>query len=1367
MCESREVPSGKVYRQLFDAQAQLSRSLLAGQTDCQSAEDNNTHCSTSRLLCSSSSREQQQVDDDDDDIDDVIRLPDTVVVDRLSSDIIERLTMKKLEKHKEAMKRFDTELMQLTQVCETQVRTISQELLSFLQEVDLKLDTLRDRMEQMEHLDLQEVCGLWEQVEKEVKLKKTRIMELTHRLTESEAQRTDEIRAVLKKYCYLLEKISFLLPPDVHRLIHTEATMLNQSLLANRRSAARLLLLLQEENLQQESLLRLHWEDCLSRWRRSRVNKVIDRFRSLCSRDEDQQLISVQQMKQTQRDLTEQRQDLINRISSLVPPTCSTALVSDWFNQLSAVNQQIDSVHADSLHQLRCCYEQVWQNGLSEVELCKEALSALQLSEEEVNDIVSSQLLPLIGRNQRQDEERLAALDVCSDSVSRHARSLSRCVFVVMRAAALLWETHNCRLQSREEEVQRHLDDLRHSQQRHLQRKKVRLDDLLGGLRQESSEDALKTSLDRAVLYLQDVKHSCRQCVSDQWEALDRLPSLLLEELLSYSSSLSSFYRLGHTYTPSPEELQNLHLSPTNTTDPETDVEGETQRPEEVKENRPISCQSGTDPAQPRQDWLTESESSLLDLCDISSSVEFTSLRGVVYTGPAFRCPTPNLQQETHLTLFPVELLTRALSRTRTLFLDHLERSFPDVLGLAVAMVTDRKEAACSEQELQLLQLNPQHIQTHIYQPRLAELQLHRQRVDVHCEEVLDVLTSCRTELQELQTSISRRNQEFTVTLSNMEDNVLTVDSSRRLEAVSSTLQDCLDQHIKHTQRYQASYRQMVQTRLEEVRHRTTQLLNSFRLFSEGGDFAPQEVKMFQRRLKDETRQISVTEESICSELEAFESKSLQQVREVSGRFEEKLNFLKSEVKFMEKIQKMISSSQVHIKAEAASSNQQQSVISSWLKEVKNMMENTQVSPDQVCCFLSSVSEDLRRRSQYLDLDPALQVGLAPSARPQSRKQVQSGPPPGLLQPSRTGVDLLDDPVVGVIRSLNRFSLIQEGSAGPAETEERERTAAGQSPVQRPHRSTESVLRGCRSIRTERRFQIFGPKPETDQNPQSFLSSVNSVLWRTNDVLLLAAEEFYRSERLGRFQLLPDSLDQWADSTQQRLLGYQEQARRFLSTSREDLVDQLSVFQDLVCSASSVLISNHERRQRAELMEEVVNVGELRASLRDDELQTLISREELRQQHLHSATCCSHLELQECVRARGEEFVTSLASLTEKLLHQLDDLLTPTETEETIVTMETGAEPGTCTGRRTWPGVSYLSSADPPSSATTATITTSRCTLGHLTVIEQRDTAVKRFEQLIRSELLRSNSDKRRQLREIQSWNTHWRQQIHTLTHTH
>lgn len=113
--------------------------------------------------------------------------------------------------------------------------------------------------------------------------------------------------------------------------------------------------------------------------------------------------------------------------SSLVPPSCSTGEVSDWFNQLTAVNQEIgnnlqisvcvfvwldsflfafsictyknlkthdsfttwlqshrvcvcvfvilcvwsDSLHADFLNQLRCCYEQTWQDRLAEVERCE------------------------------------------------------------------------------------------------------------------------------------------------------------------------------------------------------------------------------------------------------------------------------------------------------------------------------------------------------------------------------------------------------------------------------------------------------------------------------------------------------------------------------------------------------------------------------------------------------------------------------------------------------------------------------------------------------------------------------------------------------------------------------------------------------------------------------------------------------------------------------------------------------------------------------------------------------------------------------------------------------------------------------------
>ncbi|KAK2838233.1 hypothetical protein Q5P01_015445 [Channa striata] len=1382
MCESRAVPSGKVYRQVFDAQVQLSRSLLAGRrhtrTVCPSAEDS----ASSRLLCSSSSREELVGDDEEHE--EVYRLPDTVVVDRPSSDIIQRVKDKRSQRHKETLKQLDSELTELTEVCETQVRMFSQQLLSSLQEVDLRLDTLKVRIEQLDHVSLQDVYGLWEQVEQEEKQKKLRITELKHKLTECENQRSDKIRAVLRTYCQLLDKISFLSSPDVHRLIHTEATMLNQSLLANRRSAARLLLLLQEENLQQESLLRLHWDECLSRWKRRRVREVVDHFRSVCSSDEGHQLISAQQMKETRQALTEQRQDLVDKICSLVPPTCSTALVSDWFNKLTAINQQIDSLQADFLHQLRCCYERKWQDRLAEVERCKDALSALQLSEEEVNDIISSQLLTLIGQSQSQDEEQLAALDVCYDSVARHTLSLSRCVFAFMRGAALLWETHSCTLPRREKEIQQHLDDLQKAQQGLLQRKKVHLNALLAGLRQESSEDALNKSLENTVLYLQDVKHSYTQCVSDQWEVLDCLPALFMEELLNYSSSLSSFYHLDHTYTLDESELVGLSIKPT---------EGE-------------DCAESPDPAQPPHDWLTEAESSLLHLCDISTYIVFTSSKGVVYTGPAFRCSPPDLQQETHLSLFPVELLTHTLSRTRTLFLDHLEQHFREVLSSAIAIVTERKEAVSLEQELQLQQLDPQHIQTHVYTARLAELQLHRQRVDIHCETVMDVLTTCRAELKELQTSISRRNQDFSLSLSNIKEDVLTARSSQRLEVLSFTLQDCVDQHIKYTQTCQTNFRHSLQIRLEDIRNTTTQLLNSFRLFSEGGDFAPQEVKVFQRILKEKIREIGQTEESICSELEAFESRSLKQVKEASQRLEEKLCSLMSEVKFTEKVQKIVSSTQVTIRAEAAGSNQQQSVISSRLEDLRTMLENIQVSPDNIFSLMSSLTEDLKTRCQYLDFE---QEGLALSTHPTSGKHVRSAPVPGLLQPTRTGVDL-EEPAVSCFSSVQQSGLLRVCGVQEvgAEGDDRGQTAAGLSPLQRPNqKSTKnvggvSVRRGGRSITTDRRFQIFGPRAE--QNPRSFSSTVNSVLWKINNILLLVAEEFYCTERLGRFLLVPDTLDQWAESMQQRLLGYQEQARRFLSTSREDFRTQLSVLDKVLHSLPSVLIGNHEERHGMELTKQVgrvreklkdilsasemdkeVNVRQLRASLSKDELQALISKEELRQQQLHSAISSSHLEIQDCIRAGGEKFVTSLASLTEKLIDHLDNLYTPAETDgasarqhkDDTVTTETGADPGQrpTTGNRTSSRIQNLcppanSSADPPSSVTMATTptttTTSSCITGHVGVMEQREAAVKRFEQLISLELSCSDDVKRRQLNELQSWNTHWGQQIHTLKHT-
>lgn len=52
---------------------------------------------------------------------------------------------------------------------------------------------------------------------------------------------------------------------------------------------------------------------------------------------------------------------------------------------------------------------------------------------------------------------------------------------------------------------------------------------------------------------------SCSKCVPDQCQLFDRLPSLCVEEFLSYSSSLSAFYHLDHVYTPVTMETIQTH----------------------------------------------------------------------------------------------------------------------------------------------------------------------------------------------------------------------------------------------------------------------------------------------------------------------------------------------------------------------------------------------------------------------------------------------------------------------------------------------------------------------------------------------------------------------------------------------------------------------------------------------------------------------------------------------------------------------------------------------------------------------------------------------------------------------------------------
>ncbi|XP_028313783.1 coiled-coil domain-containing protein 180 isoform X2 [Gouania willdenowi] len=1283
----------------------MSLSMTSGQkntrTACVSAEDSSTYCSTT-------SRGLQQLDEDDV-TQDVSQLPDTVVKAGLRSDIIERLTEKKQGQHEEALNHLNEELSHITSVYKDEVRTICLQLLTSLQDRDHRLETLKVSMEGLQH-DNTEAGPLWQQVEQEANVTKENIVELKIKLRDCERQQTAQIARVLKKFCDLLVDVGLMPLPDVHRLIHAEAMRVNQSLLANRRSVACLVLRLQEDNLQKEAQLHLLWEEHLYCWRQSQAKEEVKKFRSKFSINQEQhhQLTELTH-------LSQQRRDIISSISSLVPPTCSTTLVADWFNRLTAINQQIDLMHNEHLHLLRCKCEEAWQDLQAEAELSKVALLALQLPDEEVSDMVRSQLLPLIGRRQSEDEERLAALKVRSDTDVRHASHLSNHVLAVMRGMALLWETHCCQLKRREEVLQRDVDKLRRSKHRHLQEYEKRLEELMEEVRQQSTGDTLRVALDNIAHFLKEVKLSHKQCVPDQWQLIDRLPSLLMDELQIYSSNIGSFFHLRDTYRPSSEDLQKLQLSFSNCLDRES--EDFLMKPTKTTLDEPISSQS---PAQDSQDWVLE----VKQLCDISTEVTFTTSRGVVYSGPAFRSPAHNLP-EPHLSLFPEDLLSHTLDRFRLQFLENLEQHFLSVLQSAVTTVTERREAAQSEEQLYLQKLDLQHIKSQVYQPRLDELRLHRRQVARHRQSVANILTSCSKKLTHLQASIGTKNQQLKRAVSELEQDTLSANSIKRLQDIQAALQDIVDQHATDTQRSYNRFRQTVSARLGKERTEISKLLKSFRLFSEGGDCSPEELKQLHMELQEENQRMEDAEENIYSELEAFMSPTLKEVKEASAPLKEKLAGQESELMFTEKIQKMMRSTNILITTKVACSNQQQSEISRLLEDLRRSIEDTQMSPAQTISLLSSLVSKLNTRCQYLDFVAASEP----------------------LKPHR--------------KSQSRVSFKKKSARSQAST----------SAVQPPQKVTTSVCSKrvraiSRSIRANKKYHIFGSSP--DSGSSSFRSVLNTLLWSTNDTLLQTGEDFYFELRGHHsvLQLLPGSADQWVESMQQILLGYQERGSQCEISSRAELVKQLSSLDELLQSLPSVLIGNQERKMEAELqeavgeanqrLEEALTVSErekakvlrdLQPFLNADKLQSLNSVELRRQQQAEDAICRIHLELQDCVRGRGEEFVTSLSSLMEQLLTHAGQLTCDVtqvgshqDAESVAMEMKSNAQHG--------------SSSD----------TTAFNSKLSLRVQEEQEAAVKRFQQLVHTELSLSERNKRQQLSQQQCWNTHWKQEIHTLS---
>ncbi|KAM9446486.1 coiled-coil domain-containing protein 180-like [Clarias gariepinus] len=1293
-------------------------------------------------------------------------LPDRIVSAKTGSDIIERLMEKKQREHNEAVIQLQRDLVALTMRFESLLRETGEDFLIKLSEYDEEVERLIQKTEHigdLEAFSYQDLHELWNSVSHVTAMKRNCIQELDKLFVKYELERAAMITALLQNHTMKLEKISYVMPSGVQRLINNEAMMINQALLANRQAVTKLHLNLMEKDLQKEVLYHQKWQTKLQEWKKIKVADAVSQFKDFMNSPEIQNPKNVQDtlntMRTKQEAYKEQRLKILEEVRNMIPPNSSKSSAADWFSSLSAINEEIDCMHSETITQLREYYENTWQVCFLEVEHFKKELSKCGFTPDEVQDICNSEMVPLIGKCQTQAEESLAAMEEAFKGLAKTAAPLTKSLFKFVHGAANVWEVHCAGLQRTEQQLQDCLDEVSKKYEEKNQKKEAQLDMLMDKLRQESTEEDLKATMQQILNQLEEIKEGCVNFYKEGVDTVDTYPVMVLKEIHIYSIAVSQYFNVNEIYSQNPEELQKLYpsltLGASITTSPSVNI-----CPDAFQEVTP----------QEHAPDLAHAE----EFRDTQNNETFTTVKGNIYSCPVMQCD----DAEEHLNAMEVEMflypsLIAELQRdVRRKFFNHLEERNQEVLNDTVAIMETKKEKLKAELDLRLHLHQPRakRIEMDVYNVRAAELVLHQDRVDRHCQGILQALSDFRNDFNNLQATQRKINEEFRTKVCGMEDALYSATKSETLVKLSASLQFILTEHINDIQESQRQFRRNLENGFKGLREADAQLKKHFKLFAEGGNFTPKEITQYRKSLEKITKLIDSADEALMLDMQSTESKCLGQGKDVFHKFEEKLKFMKTELKFLEKIQSALRNTRIQIKSEVMKSNTQKKMIETVMSELKEKLHaytqqcnlKKRVTSGDIFGLISSLKEELRKRCQYLDcyLNPSVAVpqpdtplqgpaAVAACLRAHKQEKVEDPASDPLLQPSHMGASFINDKAIEVIRGLLSVT---------------------------------------------------------------FRGLITNILWEGNELLLQVAQDFYnkKDHAISRPQHIQQSFELCAEDLNKKLLVYQSHSREYHHDCVQEFCKQLKAVEEIVCTIPEALLTKlhdqyledlrrsstlirqqfKETRQQSE-QKRRKHSSQLSVRLShpgcEEELNRLVTAEDDRQEEQRKTIEDTRVELQACIKSNVDDFVTSLATLTEKLLHQLDNILTIDEIQDGVVEPkrenfttlvrqrqagilpeEQKKRPLLEKGTRVWPGVSYIeytgSSSVTQQKQETATITTVKTTKAHLNVIGVRDTLHQSYERKIMDEFQNVEKSRQKQEAELFCWQEHWRSQLKKLS---
>ncbi|KAK3581902.1 hypothetical protein CHS0354_024214 [Potamilus streckersoni] len=1238
----RVVPSGKIYRQLFDAQVQLNRSLTKIHRDSSAPQPRFQKRGVTSVPLVHLSKEEikhgllgerqrtwvdgfpndpyvenpvvykqyaeyinTKLRESDSSIagKDVQGLPDVVLPAKDSSDIIERIASSRKERHEAAVEEMHQELSVINSEMEPHITETSEMLLRKLDDDNKDIaDKLAciEKDEKLLSYTLEELNNIWEDVLSHTPTRQVWITELDTALGKAEDERMDMIRAVFKNFAKTLERIAHLLAPDLHRFLDKESQLINQTMLSNRRAFADLYTKLMSADIEREKSQHTTWKRRVEDWRLLKTELAVKRFKEFMQGEDIVNPSGVAKLLQVmtaeQRTQNQKRLELINQMREFKPPASTKTAIYNWNKNMQDLSQEIDAVNQIHLTALHKEYERVCQRCLSEIETIKTNLiDASVCTIARAQTVVEEFMIPLVGSRQRVYENILEMMEKTLEEQTNEINEKLKSLFKYAQSAAHVWDVHEIGLARQERSLQEKLEQCRQKHDNQNQEKEANLDVIMDRMRQDATESALKTSLNKALDYLEKIRASYENFHKDQTEIVKKYPSMVQHELESYETSVLKFFMVDRNLAKDLQTAVTEILSTQKGTTFYVLVEaGEHLAQEKSREKSKVGKSQPEGGA-----FMTEVDPGEEEKPDYITSIDIDN-----------------------------DLLSEIKKLIRLNFLNHMEEWMEQASDRSMSVVVAKCEELNSELDLRLHLHKPRarRAEYDVHNVRAAELVMHSERVTRHCKGVLQALTEVRQRFQNMTQEHNDLAAKFRQNIESLEIVFMNATKSSKLIALQHQLSVELDKFMSIIRASLRHFRQNLDETLQMLRESNARFIKSFKLFSDGGNFCPEEIDDYKKKLEKMSQKIDAAEGSIMSDLEGMESKRLDQATKVAIEFEDKFKNHMVDLIFMEKIARLLTNTQVKIKAEVASSNSQAQQLAQHLSDLdcridacerpnldkeEKMDVHTQITSSQLNMTLQAIFDAFHNRSKYLDClkqPPALSTAPSSMTNP-----ILGGARVGFVSDatptpvSKAGKQPMEDPSVGVIKNIlkSQKSKLRFGSDADLDGEYPSRNAAsdirdkmkssvsthtssdkgkvskrGMSPISDSPKKSYSAAtkRSNRPAKNERRVLIFGDSyNENEEAEGKLLATIRKMLKEILDLLLKTAEKYYvhkGNRAVTRPQALQETYEHFADVVAQKLQSYYTQADEYHNQCLQEFRKQLIHLEQSISRVPGLVIND-------------------------------------------------------------------------------------------------------------------------------------------------------------------------------------------------